>query len=175
MRKRALLSVVGLVLALPGPGLQAHPIDAIAVGEHVGPIRLNESRLPRLKEWFGEPTSRKIIEIGCVRAVKMRWGVRLVAIAPRYRGRTQRIAQVLVLRRTIHSSAHGDLTIHTGKGLRIGDSEDRLQELYPNVDGETHRGHTHYVLRANSLDGRLLARVERGIVVNFLVTPYEFC
>jgi hypothetical protein len=177
MRKRITKSIavaiIGLVAAIgPAP---AHTADLIAAGDRAGPIVLGESRLSQLKNWFGEPTARKVVSVQCVNAVRMRWGTRLVVLAPHYQGRTQRVAQATVSTRTIHSSRDGDLTMHTEKGLHVGDSEERLRELYPNRKGDTHRGHTHYFLGYGKNDGTLWARVEAGTVVNLQVGPYEFC
>jgi hypothetical protein len=173
LRKGVILVVVGLCAAIgPAP---AHTSDAVIAGDQAGPIELGETRISDLKEWFGEPTASKVVSVQCIKATRMRWGRRLVVIVPRYKGRNQRVGQATVWKRTIESSRDGDLTMHTTKGLRVGDSEEKLNDLYPNRKGETHRGHTHYFLGYGENDGVLWVRVEDGTVVNLQVGPYEFC
>jgi hypothetical protein len=75
----------------------------------------------------------------------------------------------------ITSAEHGDLRVHTRRGLRIGDDENRLRELYPRSTGETHAGHTHYRLRTGDFGVYLMAKVVDGEVVQLEAWPYEFC
>ena len=162
-------------MAVIGSPVSAHKMDSIRAGRRAGPIKLNETRLRQLKDWFGEPTAKKVTRVGCIRAVRMRWGRRIVAIAPRFEGKVFPVAEVRVSKREVHFDSIGDLRLHTRRGLRVGDSERRLRRLYPHARGETHRGHTHYILRSGPSDGRLLAKVVDKVVVDIVTGPYEFC
>lgn len=167
---------LGLVLSagLMGTPAQGHRSDLIAAGRRAGPIVLGETTVRQARRWFGEPTQRKVVEVGCIRAVRLRWARRLQVFAPRYRGETEAIAEARVKRRTIDAGPKGEITVHTRRGLRVGDTEGKLRRLYPGARPETHRGHTHYSL-ASGFDGRLLAKVVRGRVTAMLTGPYEFC
>lgn len=161
-------TLLAVCLVLPALG---H--DADLLGERrAGPILLGETTLRQAKNWFGEPTSRKIVKIGCVRAVKMRWGHRLTVLAEKYEGKTYPIAEARAQKRTITSSKHGDLTMHTKKGLMVGDPESKVNELYPSKEGHTHKGHTHYLLEQGRM---LMVKVVDEEVVEIVVGPYEFC
>ena len=163
-------AVIGLLVAAPASG---HRADLLTAAGRVGPIERGETRYRDVKQWFGEPSSYKVVRVGCVRLPRVRWGTRLeMIIGRRSAGRT--VQQVIVKKPVIQSREHGPLTFHTRKGLEVGDSEKRLRRLYPNAQGQTHSGHTHYSLNSG-LHGRMLARVENGRVVNILVGPYEFC
>jgi hypothetical protein len=169
--KRLLLAAI--VAALGAAPAQAHPEDLIRAGERVGPIRLYETTVREAKEWFGEPDAKRVIRRGCVRAVRLRWTGTFKMFAQRYRGRNEPIAEVHVLARTVTSTTFGTLKFHTLRDLRIGDSEKKLMREYPGARGETHAGHTHYVIEDR--ESRVLAKVVDGSVVALEAHPYEWC
>lgn len=151
---------------------QAHPVDLMKPNR-AGPIIRGETTMSELRAWFGRPTDRKIKRVGCVRVIRARWGSNLSVYASR--GEV-RIAEAIFVRAPrIRSAEHGDLRMHTGRGLRVGDSEDRLRELYPRSRGETHAGHTHYRLRTGDFGAYLMAKVVDGQVAQLEAWPYEFC
>jgi hypothetical protein len=152
--------------------VQAHPIDLMKPNR-AGPIIRGETTIAELRAWFGRPTDRQIKRVGCVRVIRARWGSKLKVYASR--GEVRIAEAIFVRARRIRSAEHGDLRMHTRRGLRVGDSEDRLRELYPRSRGETHAGHTHYRLRTGDFGAYLMAEVVDGEVVQLEAWPYEFC
>ena len=159
-------------LALSAAPTSAHWEDAIAAGRKAGPIKLGETTVRQAKRWFGEPNDQRVVEIGCTKAVKVKWGEDLIVFAGRSEGKIYPIAEARVGTRVLRSDKLGDFRIHTRRGLRVGDSENRVRNLYPKADGQTHKGHTHYLLGDGA---QLLARVEAGEVVMLETRPYEWC
>lgn len=145
----------------------------MAAGKRVGPIKLYETRLEEVKRWFGEPTSRTVDERGCVKAVRLWWRGELKVFAGRYQGRTGEVAEVHVLDRTVRSSVHGDLTIHTRRDIRVGDSEGKVKRAYPRARHETHKGHTHYIVDDDY--DKVLIKVVDAVVVALEAHPFEWC
>jgi hypothetical protein len=138
-----------------------------------GPIVREETTLAQMRDWFGAPTVRRPVTVACSRVTKVRWGRRLEVYAWRDEGR--HVAAVFVRKRSIHSSEHGDLRIHTRRGLRVGDSERRLRRLYPHSRPMTHAGHTHYRLASGRFNAYLMGKVVDHEVVQLEIWPYEFC
>jgi hypothetical protein len=150
----------------------AHNPDVIRPAK-AGPIVREETTLAQLRDWFGPPTVRRPVTVACSRVTKARWGRRLQVYA--WREGDRHVAAVFVRRRSLHSNEHGDLTIHTARGLRVGDSERRLKRLYPRSRPQTHAGHTHYRLGTGAFDAYLMAKVVANDVVQLEIWPYEFC
>jgi hypothetical protein len=150
----------------------AHDIDLIRPAK-AGPIVREETTLAQMRDWFGAPSVRRPVTVACSRVTKARWGRRLQVYAWRDEGR--RVAAVFVRKRTLHSREHGDLRIHTARGLSVGDSERRLRRLYPRSEPQTHAGHTHYRLATGRFDAYLMAKVVGHEVVQLEIWPYEFC
>ncbi len=150
----------------------AHNPDVIRPAK-AGPIVREETTLAQLRDWFGTPTVHRPVMIACSRVTKARWGRRLQVFA--WRDGDRHVAAVFVRRRSLHSREHGDLKIHTARGLRVGDSERRLKRLYPRSRPQTHAGHTHYRLRTGAFDAYLMAKVVDHEVVQLEIWPYEFC
>jgi hypothetical protein len=161
-----------LVALLPVNRAAAHPRDAIVAGKRIGPVRLGTTTLRRAKAFFGEPTVRKRVPLGCIRAIKARWGRKLTLFFTA--GRPHVAIQGTLRQRRIMSDVHGVLRIHTRKGLRVGDSNRRLRRLYPNKAPVRHRGHFDYFLRSSP---KLVAitKYRRGRVRALFSGPYENC
>jgi hypothetical protein len=138
-----------------------------------GPIVREETTLAELRDWFGPPTVRRTVTVACSRVIKARWGRRLQVFA--WRDEARHVAAVFVRRRSLHSNEHGDLMIHTARGLRVGDTERKLRRLYPRSRPQTHAGHTHYRLRTGAYDAYLMAKVVDREIVQLEIWPYEFC
>jgi hypothetical protein len=167
-----LLTVLLWHSALGVTPAQAHPIDLMKPNR-AGPIIRGETTIAELRAWFGRPTGRTIERVGCVRVIRARWGSELTVYASR--GEVRIAEAIFVRARRIGSAEHGDLRMHTSRGLRVGDSEDRLRELYPRAKGETHAGHTHYRLGTGDFGAYLMAKVVDREVVQLEAWPYEFC
>ncbi len=151
----------------------AHERDLMTAGGQVGPIKTNRSTIRDMKQIFGEPTRRKVVRVGCSRVVRLRWRDQMQTYT--YRGdEERRIVDVKILARTVRV-AETSFRFHTRKGLRVGDTEARLRDLYPHRRGEVHHGHTHYILRSSRYGMRLLAKVVDGEIVQLEAAPYEFC
>lgn len=169
--RRSFVAIVTVAL-LAAPAF-AHKRDLIRAGKRVGPIKLYETTVREVKRWFGEPTSRKVDERGCVRnVVQLRWRG-LKVFAGRYNDGRAPIAEAHVSAPTITSLRHGELAIHTRRYIRVGDSEAKVRRKYPGARHETHRGHTHYIVE-DEYD-RLLVRVEDRAVVKLEARPFEWC
>lgn len=155
-----------------GP-VSAHRADIIN-GHRAGPIRTGDTTLNQAEEWFGPADTVERVVVGCdVRLKKARWRGRLVLFFGR---RSQGTAtEAKVLRRTLRSREHGEITVHTRKGLRIGDSRRKLRRLYPGALDYRHRGKNWYILRSSPSYGRLEAAVQRRRVVVLRSGPWEYC
>ena len=169
--KQAFAAVAALaLLATPAT---AHRDDLIAAGKRVGPIKLYESTLQDARRWFGDPDTRTVDERGCVRAVRLHWRGELKVFAGRYEGDTAEIAEVHVLDRSITSTEHGELEIHTRRDIRVGDPERMVRSAYPRARHETHRGHTHYIVDDDY--DKILIKVVDDVVVALEAHPFEWC
>lgn len=170
-KKMLLVLSVALVSMAATPAV-AHRADLITAKGKVGPIQNGETTISDMRDLFGDPSERKVVRVGCSRVIKLRWGNELQTYT--YRGDDSRhIIDVKVLARRVHA---GDAVyrIHTYKGLRVGDSEAKVKELYPDsAAGEPHNGHTHYLLGDRGT--KLLAKVVDGFVVQLEAAPYEYC
>lgn len=173
LRVASALTCAALAATLVGaaPAL-GHRADLVKP-RGAGPIVREETTLGQLRRWFGPPTARRRIRVGCERVIAARWGRRLKVYTTRQRPRTVRA--VFVASRRIVSEDHGELSWHTRKGLRIGNGEGRLRRLYPGADFETHGGHTHYRLGTGAHGAYLLAKVVDRRVVRLEAWPFEFC
>ena len=160
------------VSALDATPARAHRIDLVTPNR-AGPIVRGETTMGDMRGWFGRPTVRRMTRVGCVQVVSATWGSKLRVYASR--GEVRIVEAIFVSARRITSDDHGDLRMHTRRGLRVGDGEDRLRQLYPRSTGETHAGHTHYRLRTGDSGAYLMAKVIDGAVVKLEAWPYEFC
>jgi hypothetical protein len=151
----------------------AHRADLVAATGRAGPIRRDVTTMSEMRSWFGAPTSRKRVRVGCVRVVRARWGKKLTVYATIDTPRT--VAAIFVRKPSVTSDVHGDLNFHTRRGLSVGDRERKLRRLYPGANPITHSGHTHYRLGTARSGGYLMGKVVRNRVVQLEVWPYEFC
>lgn len=160
-------------IAAPASPAAAHLSDLMSA-KRAGPIVRSNTTMAELKDWFGDPTVREVVPVGCVQVIKAKWGKKLMVYAWRDEGHP--VAATFVRKRTITSSEHGDLTMHTHKDLRVGDRERRLRNLYPGAEPMTHDGHTHYRIGGEAPDGGyMLAKVVDDEVVQLENWPFEFC
>ena len=167
---RAVTAVIAAAILIGAAALtSAHERD-VMTPQHVGPIVMNETTVAQMKDLFGEPRGRLVKRVGCSKVVRLRWG-RLQTY--HYRG-PRTIVDVRV--RSDHVPARaGAYRFHTRRDLRVGDSEARLQELYPKRKPLTHPhgGHIHYRLAGEY--EKLMAKVVDGMVVELESAPYEYC
>ncbi len=180
-RRRSLIAASCLVVfaaslaALPAVG---HPTDSVRAGRRLGPIRFGETTLSRAIAWFGAPTQRRRVRLGCIHAIQARWGEKLVVFFTTGRqAENRRAIEGEVARRSLRSRAHGTLGMHTVKGLRVGDSSRRLRRLYPRARPIRHRDHFDHFLVSHPRSGRLVAitKTRRGRVTALFAGPYETC
>ncbi|MDP9066968.1 MAG: hypothetical protein M3N53_01290 [Actinomycetota bacterium] len=168
----ATTTLVALAL-MTGPGV-AHQRDLITAGGKVGPIQNGRTNNADMRDMFGRPSYRDVIRVGCSRVVRLRWRGQIQSFA--YRADEQRrVVDVRVLAREVEAADGSSYTFHTRRGLRVGDSQRRLRELYPNADPMTHAGHTHYKLGEGRYGTKLLAKVVDDVVVQLEAAPYEYC
>jgi hypothetical protein len=173
-KRLAAISCTALILTVLWPVTEApaHPQDVVTAGRRIGPVRFGTTRLRRTKAFFGEPTVQKRVPLGCIRAIKARWGRRLTVFFTTDRPHVA--IQGTLRERRITSDVHGALRIHTRKGLRVGDSNRRLRRLYPNKAPVRHGGHFDFFLRSSP---KLVAitKYRRGRVRALFSGPYENC
>jgi hypothetical protein len=162
------LAIVGAQVLVAAPAIANDP--ELITARRAGPMKLSTSTFDDAKGFFGDPTSTSTKMVGCSKVTDARWRGRLKMYF--YQDDRESVADIRVRDRTIRSGEMR-LTIHTRRGLKVDDSEARLQELYPHKKGITHHGHTHYILRDR--ESKLLAKVVDGVVVELEVAPYEFC
>jgi len=167
------LLVVGLVAA----GLtvtsvaSAHPRDAMWPGK-AGPIIRGETTMSELRDWFGPPDSRRVIRVACIRVVRAKWdGLRVYA----ERDKVRTADAIFVQSRSLESAEHGELRIHTARGLRVGDRHRKLRRLYPHADPIEHAGHIHYRLKTGNSNAYMMGKVVDRRVVQLEAWPFEFC
>lgn len=166
------LSACLLVSGLAVAGVaEAHPRDAMRPIK-AGPIVRGQTTMADLRSWFGAPTRRTVVRVGCERVIRARWGRKLTVYVPTA---DRRVQAIFVKARRIRSSEHGPLAMHSRKGLRVGDPQRKLRRLYPRARPETHRGHTHYRLATGRYGAYLMAKVVDRRVVQLEAWPYEFC
>jgi hypothetical protein len=170
---RATIAATVVVAAFTALPAGAHERDLITAGGRVGPIRTNTATIAEMKNVFGPPTSRKVVRVGCSRVIRLRWGRQLQTYT--YRAdEERRIVDVKVLARRVQGTG-GSFSFHTGRGLRVGDTERELRRLYPQRRPYTHNAHSHYILGESRRGTRLLAKVVDNRVVQLEAVPYEFC
>lgn len=171
MRMLLTAVVLGATLVATTPAT-AHRADLMTPTK-AGPIQRGQTTMRQMRRWFGPPTARKVVRVGCVRVIRARWSNKLRVYASRGAPRT--VEAIFVRARRITSTRHEQLRMHTRKGLRLGNRERKLRRLYPRSRPETHRGHTHYRLRTGRFGAYLMAKVVDNRVVQLEVWPYEFC
>ena len=66
----------------------AHRLDLMTPNK-AGPIQRGETTMRQMRRWFGAPTARKVVRVGCVRVIKARWGSKLMVYASRDPRRTR--------------------------------------------------------------------------------------
>ena len=121
----AVLSVVAGFAAIGTTAADAHELD-LMTPDHAGPIVRNETTMGDLRGWFGAPTSRKVIEVGCQEVIGASWGHYLRVYAY---PETRTVGAVFVRSDAITSDEHGELGMHTRKGLQVADREGKLRRL----------------------------------------------
>lgn len=171
MQKRAMGVVVVLLTmgAVIAP-VRAHERDVMTPGGKVGPIQSGETTVREMKDLFGEPRARTVKRVGCSKVVQLRWDK-----IQTFSYRSEHVVVDVRVRSDRVRSEEGVLRFHTRRGLRVGDSEARLRELYPHRKPMTHPkgGHVHYKLGGEY--DKLLAKVVDDTVVELEAAPYEFC
>jgi len=167
------LLVIGLVASslTAMSGASAHPRDEMWPGK-AGPIIRNETTMSELREWFGPPDSRRVVRVACIRVVRTRWdGLQVYT----ERDDVRTADAIFVKSPVLESAEHGELRIHTKRGLRVGDRHRKLRRLYPNADPIEHAGHIHYRLRNGRNNSYMMGKVVDRRVVQFEAWPFEFC
>jgi hypothetical protein len=143
-------------------------------GGRAGPIRNGKTTLSDAEAWFGRADKVERVVVGCdVRLKKARWTGRLIVFFGR--GSDGTATETTVLRRTVHSAEDGDITVHTRKGLRIGDTRGKLRRHYPDAQRYRYENRSWYILKSSPSFGRLEAAVKNRRVVILRSAPWEYC
>jgi hypothetical protein len=174
-RCKRIAAAMLIALPLMAPSASAAPMDQIRANKRIGPIRFGDTTMREAKSWFGAPTSRRRMRLGCIRAIRVRWGRKLEVFFTTTKPHAA--IEGTVRRRTTRSRVHGRLTIHTRKGLRVGDRNRRIRKLHPNARPLRHGNHWDYFLVPATRYGRLVAitHTKRGRVAALFAGPYENC
>jgi hypothetical protein len=173
--KRILALAAGTVLVLASLPVTAAQ-NELFTARRAGPMRLGDTTISKLKRWFGEPDVEKKITRGCFKVWRVQWGGYLKAFAVKHPNGGRRLAETWVRHRTITSRKHGDLTMRTRKGLRVGDRVRKLKRLYPNYQRFRINGKTFYELRpTEEAHPRLMATGRDRRVRALINRPYEYC
>jgi hypothetical protein len=144
--------------------------DLVTVGR-MGPIERDETTLGQVKGWFGQPASVSRHQYQCITVIDAVWPGRFRILFHE----TEKTVVVAKLRkRSVVSDRHGLLQFHTRKGLRVGDSAGRVDDLYPRAGRHHHPNKNHWILVSN-LRGRLEATTSGHEVTELRVFPYEAC
>ena len=143
-------------------------------GDKAGPIRIGQTTLATAESWFGPADAVRRVVVGCDVPLKLaRWHGELVIFFAR--GADGGATETKVLRRTLLSEAHGEITVHTRRGLEIGDSRRKLRRLYPDARRFDYRDRDWYVLKSSPSYGRVEAAVEGRRVTILKNAPWEYC
>lgn len=169
-----LLAALTAAAVTAGPAA-ARPVDLVKGGSRLGPIRLFETTLAQTKSWFGAPTSRRWVRLGCIKAIEVKWGEKLLVYFET--GGDHTAVEGEIRRRRLRSKQHGLLRPQTIKGLRVGDGHRKLNRLYPKAAANRHGDHFDYFLRSSPERGRLVAltKYRRGRIKGLFAGPYETC
>jgi hypothetical protein len=174
--KRKLAVAAGTVLLLASLPATAALQNELFTARRAGPMRLGDTTIGKLKRWFGEPDAEEKITRGCVKVWRVRWGWYLKAFGIKHPNGGRRLTETWVRQRTITSKKHGDLTMHTRKGLRVGDRVRKLKRLYPNYQRFRINGKNFYELKPIEEAHPRLMAIGRDRRVRALINrPYEYC
>ena len=141
MKIRTLSLVSFLVVALAS-GVLAATTTAEITPNRFGSLRLAETTLEEAKDILGDPTRVKRLGQGCWDKMKrVWWGDELRILFILSQGKhvvhTPRVTAPII------DVANGDKwRVETGRGLQIGDTRERLLELYPNAKNYGSRTYT---------------------------------
>jgi len=144
--------------------------DLVTVGR-IGPIERDETTFRQVKRWFGPPASLSIHEYQCITVVDALWPGRFRIL---FHESAKTVVVAKLRKRSVVSDRDGLLQFHTRKGLRVGDSAGRIDNLYPRADKHHHPNKNHWILVSN-LRGRLEATTSEHEVTELRVFPYEAC
>jgi hypothetical protein len=174
MKRRLAILVSSALLLAALPATAAD--NELFTTHRAGPMKLGDTTIGKLKKWFGEPDAEKKITRGCFEVWRVRWGSYLKAFAIKHPNGGRRLTETWVRKRTITSSKHGDLTMHTRKGLRVRDKVKKLKNLYPDFQKFRFNGKNFYELKpVEELKPRLWAIGKEGRVRALINRPYEYC
>jgi hypothetical protein len=174
--RRTFVAIAGAMAVCAVTPAAAHEADRMTA-HRAGPIRNGETTVAEAKDRFGEPTRVKKTKIGCeVKITKLFWGKRLKVYFAGW-GSNRKATETWVRRRNVATATGGEMTFHTRRMLRVGDSLKRLKAKYPKAE-PTHgpKGWKHWDLRLPKTGvARLEAIVHDGRVTALLNAPYEYC
>jgi hypothetical protein len=173
MRKLSVLAATALFVA--ASPVAAHKAD-LFTKHRAGPIRNSKTTIGRLKDWFGEPASVVKVERGCIKVWRAKWGDRLRVYAVKHPEGGRRVAETWVQKRKITSAEHGELKMHTRRGLRVNHTVAKLKDLYPKAQRHRLKDKTFWwELLPKIVDPRLIAHTKGGVVTALVNAPYEYC
>lgn len=131
------VAVLGLAILVVGPTAAAMSegasLQTITPGR-LGPLKIGETTLAEAKEQLGDPTKINPIGDGCFpRMKRLSWGDDLKILFV-YSEDHHVVHTPKVMAKQFPVAGNDRWHVATAKGLEVGDSKERMLELYPNAD-----------------------------------------
>jgi hypothetical protein len=131
---KRLVAVLCLAAFLVIGPASAATMDAIITTNRLGPLRLNKTTLAEAKAQLGEPTKINPIGQGCWdRMKRLSWGDDLKILFV-YSRNHHVVHTPKVMSKQFPVSGNDRWRAATARGLEVGDTKERMLELYPNAD-----------------------------------------
>jgi hypothetical protein len=116
-----------------GPAAAA-TTDATITPSRLGPLRISKTTLAEARAQLGEPTKVNPLGDGCfARMKRLSWGDDLKLLFV-YSGEHHVVHTPKVMAKQFPVAGNDRWQVATARGLQVGDSKDRMFELYPNAD-----------------------------------------
>ena len=169
---KALVVALGVAIFLAVPAV-ADP-DDLVTARRMGPVDRDLTTYEQFKNWFGPPTSKDRHPYQCIEVIDAVWRGRFRMFFSVGADATNTMVVAMLRKRSVISDRHGLLQFHTRKGLRVGDSAGRVENLYPRADKHHHPDKNHWILYSSER-GRLEATTSGHEVTELRVFPFEAC
>ena len=133
MRLRLVVVLSLSSLLVVGPA-SATTLDASITASRLGSLRIMKTTLAEAKAQLGEPTKIKPLGDGCfARMKRLSWGDDLKILFV-YSGDHHVVHTPKVMAKQFPVVNNDRWRVATARGLEVGDSMERMIELYPNAD-----------------------------------------
>ena len=128
------VAVLGLAILVVGPTAAAATTEATITVNGLGPLKIGETTLAEAKDQLGEPTKVNPLGDGCfARMKRLSWGDDLKILFV-HSGGQHVVHTPKVMAKQFPVAGNDRWQVATARGLQVGDSMERMFELYPNAD-----------------------------------------